>query len=97
MQPLKSSDISRIFNHSGPLFYRRVQACRILKNEEKLCEGIKITHPISLDVMDTSALDAVVGKNDVVVGSIPYIFYVDGDIFHQGNLVRHRKGGKIVR
>jgi len=50
-------------------------ACRTLESAKKLCQGLKNTHPISLDVANTEALDAEVRKNDLVVSLIPYTFH----------------------
>ncbi|KAI9759170.1 MAG: Saccharopine dehydrogenase [NADP(+), L-glutamate-forming] [Chaenotheca gracillima] len=50
-------------------------ACRTLESSKKLCEGLKNTVPISLDVNDESALDAQVEKADVVISLIPYTYH----------------------
>ncbi|KAI1919482.1 saccharopine dehydrogenase (NADP+, L-glutamate-forming) [Ophidiomyces ophidiicola] len=47
-------------------------ACRTLESAKKLCEGIKNTTPISLDVNNSNALDTELSKNDLVVSLIPY-------------------------
>jgi saccharopine dehydrogenase (NADP+, L-glutamate forming) len=52
-----------------------VAACRTLESAKKLCQGLNNTHPISLDVANTEALDAEVRKNDLVVSLIPYTFH----------------------
>jgi saccharopine dehydrogenase (NADP+, L-glutamate forming) len=50
-------------------------ACRTKASAEKLSEGVKNAHPISLDVTDDSALDAEVAKHDLVISLIPYTFH----------------------
>ncbi|KAI9810920.1 MAG: Saccharopine dehydrogenase [NADP(+), L-glutamate-forming] [Pycnora praestabilis] len=50
-------------------------ACRTLENSKKLCQGIKNTRTISLDVTDEKALDQQVEKVDVVISLIPYTFH----------------------
>ncbi|KZF22671.1 putative Saccharopine dehydrogenase [Xylona heveae TC161] len=50
-------------------------ACRTLQSAKKLSEGIANTRPISLDVTNADALDAEVGKADVVISLIPYTFH----------------------
>ncbi|TGO19326.1 hypothetical protein BPAE_0347g00060 [Botrytis paeoniae] len=50
-------------------------ACRTIESAKKLSEGVKNTHPISLDVTDDKALDAEVAKNDLVISLIPYTFH----------------------
>ncbi|RDW77022.1 saccharopine dehydrogenase-1 [Coleophoma cylindrospora] len=50
-------------------------ACRTLESAKKLSEGVKLAHPISLDVTDESALNAEVGKHDLVISLIPYTFH----------------------
>ena len=50
-------------------------ACRTLESAKKLCKEIKNARPISLDVTDSKALDAEVGKVDIVVSLIPYEFH----------------------
>ncbi|KAI9743809.1 MAG: Saccharopine dehydrogenase [NADP(+), L-glutamate-forming] [Claussenomyces sp. TS43310] len=50
-------------------------ACRTIESAKALCEGVKLAHPISLDVADESALDAEVEKHDLVVSLIPYTFH----------------------
>ncbi|KAI1628215.1 saccharopine dehydrogenase [Exophiala viscosa] len=52
-----------------------IVACRTLENAKKLCEGIKNTRPISLDVSDATALDAEVEKVDLVISLIPYTYH----------------------
>ncbi|KAI0291607.1 saccharopine dehydrogenase [Multifurca ochricompacta] len=51
-------------------------ACRTLKSAEALAEGLPGTTAISLDVADTSALEAAVAAVDVVVSLIPYTLHV---------------------
>lgn len=50
-------------------------ACRTLESARKLCQDVKFTRPISLDVTDTKALDTEVRKVDLVVSLIPYTFH----------------------
>ncbi|KIX98064.1 uncharacterized protein Z520_06144 [Fonsecaea multimorphosa CBS 102226] len=50
-------------------------ACRTLENAKKLCEGIKNTRPISLDVTNQEALDAEMAKTDLAISLIPYTFH----------------------
>jgi saccharopine dehydrogenase (NADP+, L-glutamate forming) len=50
-------------------------ACRTLKSAKTLCDGIKNTRPISLDVNDENALDTEVERSDLVVSLIPYTFH----------------------
>lgn len=50
-------------------------ACRTLQSAQKLSEGVKNAHPISLDVTDDKALDAEVAKHDLVISLIPYTFH----------------------
>ncbi|WEW60764.1 saccharopine dehydrogenase (NADP+, L-glutamate-forming) [Emydomyces testavorans] len=50
-------------------------ACRTLESAKKLCQGIKNTTPISLDVNNSEALDAELSKNDLVVSLIPYTYH----------------------
>lgn len=40
-----------------------------------MSEGVKLAHPISLDVSDEKALDAEVAKHDLVISLIPYTFH----------------------
>lgn len=49
-------------------------ACRTLKNAEALASASK-SAAISLDVTDDAALDAAVGKHDLVISLIPYIYH----------------------
>jgi saccharopine dehydrogenase (NADP+, L-glutamate forming) len=51
------------------------KACRTKASAEKLSEGVKNAHPISLDVTDDKALDAEVAKHDLVISLIPYTFH----------------------
>ncbi|KAK3686025.1 Saccharopine dehydrogenase [Podospora appendiculata] len=50
-------------------------ACRTTASAQKLSEGVKNAHPISLDVTNDSALDAEVAKHDLVISLIPYTFH----------------------
>ncbi|EKD17969.1 uncharacterized protein L3040_004509 [Drepanopeziza brunnea f. sp. 'multigermtubi'] len=50
-------------------------ACRTLDRAQKLAQGVKNATPVSLDVNDARALDAEVGKNDLVISLIPYAFH----------------------
>ena len=50
-------------------------ACRHLESAKKLAEGYKNTRPISLDVDNTEALDAEVGRSDLVISLIPYTYH----------------------
>merc|ERR1712230_286613 len=50
-------------------------ACRTLESAKKLCEGIKNTRPISLDVTKDADLDAAVENSDLVISLIPYTFH----------------------
>ncbi|MCJ1482935.1 Saccharopine dehydrogenase [NADP(+), L-glutamate-forming] [Schaereria dolodes] len=50
-------------------------ACRTLESAKKLSRGIKNVQAISLDVTDSTALDAEVKKVDIVVSLIPYTFH----------------------
>jgi saccharopine dehydrogenase (NADP+, L-glutamate forming) len=50
-------------------------ACRTLASAQKLSEGVKNAHPISLDVTDDKALGAEVAKHDLVISLIPYTFH----------------------
>lgn len=51
------------------------KACRTLASAEKLSVGVKNAHPVALDVNDADALDAEVGKHDLVISLIPYTFH----------------------
>lgn len=42
-------------------------ACRTLKTAQGLCSGVKNATPISLDVFNTSALDAELAKHNLVI------------------------------
>ena len=44
-----------------------IVACRTLESAKKLADGVKNATPISLDVSDSSALDAEVAKHDLVI------------------------------
>jgi saccharopine dehydrogenase (NADP+, L-glutamate forming) len=50
-------------------------ACRTVESAKKLCEGIKNTKPVSLDVNDSDALDTAVESSDLVISLIPYTFH----------------------
>lgn len=50
-------------------------ACRTLESAQKLSEGVKNAHPISLDVNDDKALDAELSKHDLVISLIPFTFH----------------------
>ncbi|RMZ85977.1 hypothetical protein DV737_g211, partial [Chaetothyriales sp. CBS 132003] len=50
-------------------------ACRTLESAKKLASGIRNTRAISLDVTDDAALDAEVGRSDLVISLIPYTFH----------------------
>jgi len=50
-------------------------ACRTLESAKKLAEGLKHATAISLNVNDAAALEAEVGKNDLVISLIPYTFH----------------------
>ncbi len=50
-------------------------ACRTLGSAKKLAEGIKHTHPISLDVTNTEALDDEVKRHGLIISLIPYTFH----------------------
>ncbi|EEP80433.1 saccharopine dehydrogenase [Uncinocarpus reesii 1704] len=65
-------------------------ACRTLESAKKLCQGIKNTNPISLDVNNSEALDAELSKNDLVVSLIPYTYHatvIKGAIRTKKNVV----------
>ena len=47
----------------------------MLESAKKLCEGIKNTRPISLDVTKDEALDAEMAKVDLAISLIPYTFH----------------------
>ncbi|KAI1391201.1 Saccharopine dehydrogenase [Hypoxylon trugodes] len=50
-------------------------ACRTLASAQSLAKGVKHSNPVSLDVNDDKALDAEVGKHDLVISLIPYTFH----------------------
>ena len=56
-------------------FTNTCTACRTFESAKKLCGGIKNTRPISLDVNDEAALDAEVGRAELVISLIPYTFH----------------------
>lgn len=64
-------------HHSAPPkgFTNACTGCRTLESAKKLCSGIKNTRPISLDVNDEAALDAEVGRAELVISLIPYTFH----------------------
>lgn len=49
--------------------------CRTLESAKSLCKDVKGAKPISLDVEDSEALDAEVGKVDVAISLIPYTYH----------------------
>lgn len=49
--------------------------CRTLESARSLCKDVKGAKPISLDVEDSEALDAEVGKVDVAISLIPYTYH----------------------
>ncbi|KAG6012600.1 Saccharopine dehydrogenase [NADP(+), L-glutamate-forming] [Claviceps pusilla] len=50
-------------------------ACRTLKTAQDLAGDNKLATPISLDVTNDEALDAEVGKHDLVISLIPYTYH----------------------
>ncbi|KAK2762061.1 Saccharopine dehydrogenase [NADP(+), L-glutamate-forming] [Arachnomyces sp. PD_36] len=65
-------------------------ACRTLASAQNLTQGFKNTSAISLDVNDTSALDAELNKVDLVISLIPYIYHatvIKGAIRTKKNVV----------
>ncbi|OTA61090.1 Saccharopine dehydrogenase [Hypoxylon sp. EC38] len=50
-------------------------ACRTLASAQSISKGVQHATPISLDVTDENALDAEVGKHDLVISLIPYTFH----------------------
>ncbi|KAG6811831.1 hypothetical protein H0H92_005628 [Tricholoma furcatifolium] len=50
-------------------------ACRTLENAQKLGEGLPSSTAISLDVLNTEALEAVVAEHDLVISLIPYTYH----------------------
>nr|POE65161.1 saccharopine dehydrogenase [nadp(+), l-glutamate-forming] [Quercus suber] len=50
-------------------------ACRTLESAKKLCEGLKNANAISLNVSDSSALEAEIAKVALVISLIPYTFH----------------------
>lgn len=50
-------------------------ACRRVESAKKLAQPYKNTRPISLDVEDAEALDAEVGRSDLVISLIPYTYH----------------------
>ena len=51
-------------------------ACRTLASAKKLAGNFSNTKAISLDVNDTSALEDVTAKHDVIISLIPYTYHV---------------------
>jgi len=51
-------------------------ACRTLAAARKLAGGFANTTAVSLDVHDTSALEAAVTQHDVTISLIPYTYHV---------------------
>ncbi|GAM90866.1 hypothetical protein ANO11243_089120 [Dothideomycetidae sp. 11243] len=47
-------------------------ACRTFDSAKKLCEGLKLATPISLDVTDSAALEAEIAKVSLAISLIPY-------------------------
>jgi saccharopine dehydrogenase (NADP+, L-glutamate forming) len=52
-------------------------ACRTLASAEKLAAGFPHTRSISLDINDSTALEAEVAKHDITISLVPYIYHVD--------------------
>ncbi|KAH7141266.1 Saccharopine dehydrogenase [Dactylonectria estremocensis] len=52
-------------------------ACRTLAAAQKLASNYANTTAVSLDVNDTSALEAAVAKHDVTISLIPYTYHAD--------------------
>ncbi|KAG6917779.1 hypothetical protein DXG01_001184 [Tephrocybe rancida] len=50
-------------------------ACRTLESAKALGEGLPSTTALSLDVLDTAALEAAVAAHDLVISLIPYTFH----------------------
>ncbi|KAF5380062.1 hypothetical protein D9615_006114 [Tricholomella constricta] len=50
-------------------------ACRTLESAKDLAEGLPSTTAVSLDVLDTPALEAAVAAHDLVISLIPYTFH----------------------
>ncbi|KAF9466307.1 saccharopine dehydrogenase [Collybia nuda] len=50
-------------------------ACRTLSSAEQLASSLPNTKPISLDVNNTSALEAAVAEHDLVISLIPYTYH----------------------
>ncbi|KAG5644355.1 hypothetical protein DXG03_008652 [Asterophora parasitica] len=50
-------------------------ACRTLESAQALAEGLPSTTALSLDVLDTSALETAVAAHDLVISLIPYTFH----------------------
>jgi saccharopine dehydrogenase (NADP+, L-glutamate forming) len=75
MLELKSLSVSLARYRTSLSLYLRSPACRTLESAKKLCQGIKNTRPISLDVSDEAALDAEVGRSNLVISLIPYTFH----------------------
>ncbi|KAG5342644.1 Saccharopine dehydrogenase [NADP+, L-glutamate-forming] [Termitomyces sp. T112] len=50
-------------------------ACRTLEKAKALVEGLPSTTAVSLDVLDTPALEAAVAAHDLVISLIPYTYH----------------------
>ncbi|KAF8067659.1 saccharopine dehydrogenase [Lyophyllum atratum] len=50
-------------------------ACRTLESASALASGLPSTTALSLDVLDTPALEAAVAAHDLVISLIPYTFH----------------------
>ncbi|KAG6821131.1 hypothetical protein H0H93_006470 [Arthromyces matolae] len=50
-------------------------ACRTLENAKALGEGLPSTTALSLDVLDTAALEAAIAAHDLVISLIPYTYH----------------------
>jgi len=63
-----SASISKIYPiDRGYMLTMQGKACRTLKAAEELAKGVKHASAISLDVKNTGALEAEVGKHDLVI------------------------------
>jgi saccharopine dehydrogenase (NADP+, L-glutamate forming) len=51
-------------------------ACRTLASAEKLAAGFPHTKAISLDINDTTTLEAEVAKHDVTISLVPYTYHI---------------------
>ncbi|KAF5381326.1 hypothetical protein D9615_008419 [Tricholomella constricta] len=54
---------------------RGVHSCRTLESAKGLAEGLPSTIAVSLNVLDTPALEAAVAAHDLVISLIPYTFH----------------------